>query len=243
MKIFSAFFVSIFIFTGLFIPQLKAFEVVVTPTSGESYVMDVEPTAPFLDVVEQIQNKLLTSSSVNTVNSIKMENNDISISYDIGFPSIFATKGKSIGPRNYGLPVSATEKENIRYIIRSLAKYNWAQLAKEEPSLKKAGDKINHIHPFRFLQCVFTDEELKVGLFVIRNKSLVWGQYFDGLKDSLNDESNLNNLVQFTPDFANNVGINIYSILPYAQTRQWGLLIDTLINTIPRQGNPDRYNL
>ncbi len=235
MKIFSMIFLF---FMSLTLSQLMAKEIVVTPPSGESFVMDVEPHESFFKVFEQIQSHLVEYDDVQ-----ENENNELSLSYSIGVPGIFANKSRQRSPRNYGVPVSSTEKENIRFIIRSLAKHNWAQLAKEEPSLKRTGDKINHVHPFRFLQCVFTDEELKAGLFVIRNKSLVWGEYYDGLKKSLNDESDLNNLIQFTPDFANNVGINVHAILPYVQTRQWSALIDTLINSIPRTGNPDRYDM
>lgn len=242
MNIFCKIFIPIFILSGIF--QLNAKEVVVTPSSGERFVLDVEPATPFLEVIEQIENNLVDQKLAQEEEIINPdENNEISFSYSFGFPTIFVKKVKQKGPRNYGAVVASSEKENIRFIIRSLAKHNWAQLAKEEASLKKAGDKINHIHPFRFLQSVFTDEELKVGLFVIRNKSLVWGEYYEGLKKSLNDESDLNNLVHFTSDFANNVGINVNVILPYVQTRQWNALIDTLINSIPRDGNPHRYDM
>lgn len=239
MKALSIVLTTTFVFLSLF---LNAKEVVVTPDNGNSFIIEIEPSTPFLDVVEEIENHLILAQETNEEDSVS-EERGVSFSYTLGFPGIFAKKAKMTGPRNYGAPVTSAEKENIRYIIRSLAKYNWAQLAKEESSLKKAGDKINHIHPYRFLQCVFTDEELKTGLFVIRNKSLVWGDYYDGLKKSLNDESDLNNLIQFTPDFANNIGINMNLIMPYIQTRQWSIVIDVLINSIPRQGNPDRYGM
>lgn len=237
MKVITSVITAIFVFAGF---CLNAEEVIVTPSSGESFILDVDPTESFLDVVEEIQNHLV-NSGLNQENDLDEE--QLSFSYTLGVPGIFIKRAKPAGPRNYGASVNASEKENIRYIIRSLAKYNWAQLAKEESSLKKAGDKITHIHPFRFLQSIFTDEELKTGLFVIRNKSLVWSDYYDGLKKSLNEESDLNNLVQFTPDFANNIGVNVNLILPYVQTRQWSVLIDVLIANIPRQGNPDRYGM
>lgn len=241
MKIFSTFFSGIIILSSLFLLQVDAKEVVVTSAEGENLIIDVDANTPFLEVIEQIQTYLAPSMYDSDVNLD--EEKEISLSYSLGFPGIFVKKGKQKATRNYAAPVTSTEKENIRLIIRSLAKHNWAQLAKEESSLKRAGDKINHVHPLRFLQTVFTDEELKVGLYVIRNKSIVWGEYYDGLKKSLNEESDLNNIVQFTPDFANNVGINLNSILPYVQTRQWNAVIDILINSIPRQGNPDRYDM
>ena len=193
-------------------------------------------------MIEQIESYMIQSDQEIDFSNFDGDK-EISFSYTLGFPGIFAKKGKQKVTRNYSAAVTSTEKENIRHIIRSLAKHNWAQLAKSESTLKKTGDKINHIHPLKFLQTVFTDEELKVGLYVIRNKSLVWGEYYDGLKKSLNEESDANNMVQFVPDFANNVGVNVHAILPYIQSRQWNVLIDTLINSLPRQGNPDRYDM
>lgn len=240
MKVFPLIF--IFVMTHLF---LNAKEVVVTPPCGDSFVLDVEPSTSFFDVVEQIEECLVEQDKAQDSEALILEGNkDISISYTLGFPGIFARKAKERNqPRNYGHLVTPEEKENIRFIILSLAKHSMAQLAKAESSLKRVGDKIRHIHPFRFLQCVFTDEELKVGLFAIRHKSLVWGEYYDGLKKSLNEESDFNNLVHFTSDFANNIGVNVNAIMPLVQTRQWSALVDVLINSIPRQGNPDRYGM
>lgn len=235
MKIFSL----IFLLLSLSSFSLNAKEVVIIPSSGESFVINIEPNESFFEVFEHIQNCLLDNSQPQ-----ENEDNEIALSYKIGIPGIFAERAGPATPRNYGAPVSSTEKEYIRFIIRSLAKHNWAQLAKEESSLKRKGDKIDHIHPFRFLQCVFTDEELKVGLYAIWKKGgRIWNEYYDGLKKSLNEESDLFNLVQFTPDFANNVGINVHLILPYIQTRQWSTLIEELLNNIPRTGDPDRYGL
>ncbi len=244
MKTLSKFFSISILFTNLFLLQLVADEVLVTLSQGDHFIIDVEPTTPFLEVMSQIKSYLVDPQTDPEDNLAQSEEAfEISFSSSSGVPGFIARKSKQRQQRNYGAMVSPSEKENIRFIIRSLAKHNWSQLAKEESSLKKAGDKINHIHPLRFLQCVFTDEELKVGLFVIRNKSLVWSQYYDGLKKSLNDESDLNNLLQFAPDFANNIGVNLNVVMPYVQTRQWSGLIDVLINSIPRQGNPDRYDM
>ncbi len=242
MKNFSRIFTSFLLISFSFLFPLNAKEVVVTSTEGESFIIEVDSETPFFEVVELIQCYTGDAKYILEENSLK-ENEGLSFSYTVGFPGISVRKAKYKGPRKYEALVTANEKENIRFIIRSLARHNWSQLAKEESSLKKTGDKINHIHPLRFLQAVFTDEELKVGLYVIRNKSLVWGEYYDGLKKSLNEESDLNNLAQFIPDFANNLGLDVADVLPYTQSRQWSGLIDLLIQRLPRDGNPNRYDM
>jgi hypothetical protein len=218
----------------LFTKFAQAEDLVIRSEDGEEYVLDVDKDASFFEVMNDIHYLLGEKED-----SAK----EFSFNYDRGLPTLGKkSKNKSV-VRNYGLPVSSADKQQIRYIITSLAKYNWMQLAKEESSLKKAGDKIAHVHPFRFLQCIFTDEEMKAAIFVVRNKSLVWGDYFSGLKKSMNEESDINNVIQFTPDFAAQVGISLDSILPFVQNRMWSELVDTLINTLPRQGDPGRYNI
>lgn len=241
MKIFSTGLLSLFLFSiALF---LNASEVVITPSHGESFILDIEPTASFLEVVGEIQNHLIVSE-LNGLNEGYTDlNKEMSFSYTLGLPGIFASKVKPKGPRNYLAPATESEKEGIRYVVRCLAKYNWTQLAKEQSSLKKTGDKIHHVHPLRFLQVIFTEEEMKAGIYVVRNKSLVWGDYYNGMRKSLDEESDNNNLLQFVPDFANNIGVNVHTIMPLIQNRQWTALVDTLISNIPRQGNPDRYGM
>lgn len=240
MKIFSTVLVGLFILLSHF--NLSAEDVILTSSDGESFVVDLETSKPFSQVLEELKTLLVIQQEGDQTDSNPAE--EITIIYKLGQPSIYASKGsKQKGPRNYASPASGSEKENIRYVIRSLAKYNWTQLAKEESALRKAGDKINHVHPLRFLQCIFTDEELKAGIYVIRNKNLVWGDYYEGMKRSLNEESDNNNLIQFAPDFALQVGVDLNAIMPYLQARQWAGLVDLLIASIPRQGNPDRYGM
>jgi hypothetical protein len=219
---------------AMFQTKTLAKEVVITPSQGESFVLDIDPELSFFDVVENMDQYL----------NVDEAEKDLSISYTLGFPHVYGKKGGSKKTvRNYMEPTSPSEKENIRYIVRSLARYNWMQLAKEESSLKKAGDKINHLHPYRFLGAIFTDEELKAGVYVIRNRSLVWGDYFDGVRRSLTEEMDNNNLLQFTPDFANLIGVDINAIYPLIQTRQWAAFVDYIINNVPRNGDPGRYDM
>src|SRR5262245_8490538 len=65
-------------------------------------------------------------------------------------------------PRNYNAEITREEKSDIRFIITSLANKSLISIGIAKPDLEAAGDRIEHIHPLRFLMAVFTDEELKV---------------------------------------------------------------------------------
>lgn len=83
MKVITSVITAIFVFAGF---CLNAEEVIVTPSSGESFILDVDPTESFLDVVEEIQNHLV-NSGLNQENDLDEE--QLSFSYTLGVPGIF----------------------------------------------------------------------------------------------------------------------------------------------------------
>lgn len=144
------------------------------------------------------------------------------------------------GKRNYAKPVTAEEKEDIRYIVTSLAQFSLVKLGLQKSSLTKAGDRIDHVHPLRFLMCVFTDEELKAGVQAIRDrKGKVWKDFSGGLFKSLTKESSEDNMKDaYILDFAYTLGIDPSQIKPIIEQQDWKKLIKELIALLPRTNDP-----
>lgn len=146
--------------------------------------------------------------------------------------------------RNYLIPVSQSEKNDLTYITTTLARTSLPGLAGAKSSLKKAGDRIDHLHPLRFLMTIFTDEELKANISAIRSRGWVWDKFYDGLEGSLREESKKNNMTnEYIVDFANTIGIDINLIQQSIQGKRWKEFVNTLIDTVPRSGNPTRYDM
>lgn len=150
--------------------------------------------------------------------------------------------------RNYSQPTSTEEQADIRYIVTTLAKGNWAKLLTQMSELKRVGKRITHVHPLRFLIVVFSDEKLKAGVHSIRSRGQIWQRFTrdDGLFDSLDTESKRNNLqMAFLQDFANILGIQhqLGTLLPSINNRDWDTFMDQLLILLPRQGNPGRLNM
>lgn len=145
--------------------------------------------------------------------------------------------------RDYTQPVTDSEKKDIVYIITSMANKPLTKLFKMKSSLESAGDRINHVHPLRFLECVFTDEELKVGIRNIKGRGWVWSDFYGGLKDSLHEESLKDNMRdEFIADFCLNINIGIDIVNDAIQQRRWSDFLTLLIKHIPREGDHDRYD-
>lgn len=203
--------------------------------------LSAESPDKFVDIIDSLSK--LCSGDGYIVKSESPETLCFNINIYPDYYRVRVSKKSSVN-RNYNTAVTTDEIRDITFILTTLAKSSLASLATSKSSLNKAGDRIDHIHPLRFLSVVFTDETLKASVSAIRSRSWVWDQFFDGLQRSLKEESQKNNL---TPnqvnEFAGIVGIPAASIQNIVNNRHWKELIYFLIDTIPRSGNPNMYDM
>lgn len=146
-------------------------------------------------------------------------------------------------PRVYEDGVSAKEAEDIVYILKSLANMSLAKLKGEESSLKKAGDRIDHVHPLQFLILAFTNEELKVCLRNLEGRSWVWKDFIKGITESLAQEYGRDNLMPYLDDFAAQLKVDTKLLMPNINNGRWEKFVTLLISIIPRAPGSDRYNM
>jgi hypothetical protein len=152
--------------------------------------------------------------------------------------------GENLGrPRSYEKELTAAEKNDIHYIMTTLANSSLISIAIHRSSLESAGDRIDHIHPIKFLTHVFTNEELKVAMRNIRGRGWIWGDFSSGVKESLATEAALNNIKkEFIHDLAKKVELHSHVLIDPYQNNNWEELIETLITKVPRKGDYDRYD-
>lgn len=158
---------------------------------------------------------------------------------------ILIFKSTFTGYRDYNLPVDTEKKKAIRFILKTMAKKSLASLLSYKSELEDKGKFIDDVHPLRFLQIVFTDEEMKAYFHQIKKRaSWIWGKFIKGLTTSLEEERNINNLKEeYIYDFAMNVSIDPSLIYDAIQNGQWEELIKILLQFIPREGQFDHYDM
>ncbi len=168
-------------------------------------------------------------------------------SYFVGFSSsgMYYSASASSTPRNYYGAVTAEQRADIKFIVKTLGNSSLPSIAKQKSSLEKAGARINSVHPLKFLLTVFTDEELKVGMRNLKNRGgWVWSDFSSGLKDSLAEEASRANMKpEFIEEFAVSVGVSSAILTPSIQGSRWGEFVEVLINNVPRNGDPNRYDM
>ena len=149
-----------------------------------------------------------------------------------------------MGYRDYDLKATESEKEDLRFILKTMATNSVAGVLKYRSQLEAAGDRIDRLHPLRFLETVFTDEELKAYMHNVRKRGgWIWGEFIKGVKGSLQEESEIENLTDdMLLDFSCQVGIEISKIDSLIHGRKWEEFIKALIIYIPREGDTDRYD-
>jgi hypothetical protein len=234
-------------------------EVIVSIAPGENYVIELKPEDSFLSVIESISMHLDAAQALHAQEDLyaltfDYNEGDLNLNNSKEFlidvlvsAEGVSAKVKNTKPagRNYNAPLTTQEKDDIRYILKTLANTSVVNLLSYKSSLKKAGDRIDHVHPLKFLICIFTDEELKVCIRNIQGNgnSWVWKEFQEGITKSLAKESNVDNINGFLKDFASQIKINEGLILPSAQSKRWEEFVNTLISTVPRQGGPGRYDM
>ena len=225
------------LFTLWLTPCLQADEE--DPVSDICFSADSSDT--FIDVVES-----LTKMCYDDGYIVKSESPEkLCLSIEV-YPNYYLVRASKKAPsiRNYATQVTAEQKNDITYILTTLAKSSLTNLATVKSSLKKAGDRIDPIYPFRFLGVVFTDDTLKASVSAIRSRSWVWDQFFDGLHRSLKEESQRNNLTETqVNEFAALTQIPAATIQSMVNNQRWKELINFLIDTVPRAGNPNFYDM
>jgi hypothetical protein len=78
------------------------------------------------------------------------------------------------------LPITDEEANMIYRIIDTLGTKKWWQLAFVQGELKDLGNKVQHIHPLRFLGTLFTDSHLKLCMRDIVESSVKWKGFMKG---------------------------------------------------------------
>lgn len=221
-------------------------------TVGEAAFFEVNETDQFLSVLDKIQSFCDDNQETLQVPQANDVQEGISdgillgnLNYDFQMSSAGITvRAKQAAGRNYESAVTKQEKKDMTYIITTLANDSLLSIGTSRSSLKKAGDRIDHLHPFRFLTTAFTDERLKAGVHAIRDRGgWIWEGFIDGLTGSLKEEAARNNLLQFVPDFAGKVKIDLSLILPSLEQGKMNEFVNVLIDKIPREINPNRYDM
>jgi len=204
-------------------------EVLVRAPNGEELFVDVDPNESFGDVISRLHSCLKGTENLET--------------YCLDFQASTA-EHKSSAWRDYYRENAKEDTEHLSFIICTMGFKSIFKIFKERKALKSAGDKIDHLHPLRFVMGIFTDEEMKAAMHNIKGRTMVWDEFKKGLYTSLTDETKNNNMhVEFIEHFAKRVHVDSNLIIRPLQQQKWDEFINVLLKHVPRKGDPKRYDM
>ncbi|MDR3624195.1 MAG: hypothetical protein P4L16_03525 [Chlamydiales bacterium] len=237
-------FLGIFVFSSLVAENVSEIDITVEELSFE---VNAEETIG--DVLEKIESLAELSKEVDEPFILvgRWDSNReriVGVDFVANSKSVMVQQHPVDVQRDYNQEVSVAEKNDITFIVTTLANATLTKIWRSKSALERAGDRIDHIHPLKFLMALFTDERLKVGLHVIKTRGWVWKDFFAGIRDSLSDENRLCNMpLDYIQDFASRVGIDVSLIFQPIQDGRWSDFVDILIKYIPRSEDGRRYDI
>lgn len=213
-----------------------AHEVTFDTVNGEHLVFEVQPEESIDSIVQTLNYFRSDETSESTI----LQMNVLSTNGNLIIKAVECSKEP---PRDYYIPFTDQEKKDLSYILKTLANASLAKIAKERSNIKKTGDRLENLHPFKFMEIIFTDEELKVCIRNLQGRSWVWGEFRDGLTNSLAKESAVDNIKpDHIQNLANTIRVDVNIITPLVESKNWSKLFTDLIALVPRSGNSGRYN-
>ncbi|MEC7840352.1 MAG: hypothetical protein VX777_09975 [Chlamydiota bacterium] len=145
--------------------------------------------------------------------------------------------------RDYYAPVTAEIEEDMKFIVITLGNEPLLKLKKYKDDLKKAGDRLDEVHPLHFWRVIFTDEKATSAMHNIKRRKKVWKSFIKGMGQSLEEACDRDNLkTEYLEDFANKVDIDVNVITKPIQKRDWSEFAKQLLINVSRNGNIDRYD-
>jgi hypothetical protein len=131
----------------------------------------------------------------------------------------------------FQLPITDEEKKIIEYIITTMAEKNVIKLALMRKTMEKKGKRIHHVHPFRFLEHVFSNPKLKSAMHKIYKSGFKWDGFLDGFSKKMKEEANKNNLLPYVPGLSKSLNVSSDSISNFIYRRDYEGLVKFLMHS------------
>lgn len=214
-------------------------ELVIEDPVEKNLVIEVQPEDSFLEVMDFITHHFRSNEIQEGAESVESQQSftiDVQISSS-GMHEIVAKKANN--KRDYYV-LGAQDIADITYIVTSMASKEFWELNPHK--MNKAGSRVEHVHPLRFLICIFSDPNMSVCMRNIKGKTLVWKEFLKGITGSLAKEHKAKNVLPYVDDFAIQVKADPNKIRPFLNAEDFTGFVSCLIDSSVKPDGSDRQN-
>ena len=205
----------------------------VTNAYGERFLIEVPSNATLLEIqetIEEVEGTLIEAQRLDIQRNKTPEDLELTVAQ------------KSL--RNYARGYTSQEAKDIHFVVTNLGRGK-ANALSHFSSLNKAGDRIDNVHPLRFLECIFTNEECKAGIANIQKSGgFVAKKFNSGLFNTLTEEANAGNIPRsYVAGLASALSLDVKVLLPFFKNNNWQGLVNTLIAKVPRDSRANMFDM
>jgi len=130
----------------------------------------------------------------------------------------------------FDLPRTLEDEKKIDDLISSISIHGkFTLLLHHEKRLRKMGDELRYLHPFKFLGFIFSNPDLKQHMVGIFEDYFKRTNFTKDLFQALDLYDLKNKLELYLDDFAHEVNIPVEKIQPLIQEKDWNNFLKLLI--------------
>ena len=126
------------------------------------------------------------------------------------------------------LPFSKEDKEHIAELITAMGLHSKIFLLWHSRKYYKIGDKINHVHPLKFLGVIYSNPELKEHMKEIMNDYFKRKNLINGLVPHLDEMAKRKNFTRDFTIFCEEIQVPFDSLKEYMKESTWKDMVDYL---------------
>jgi hypothetical protein len=119
------------------------------------------------------------------------------------------------------LPRTENDKKKICELVSSLGKYSYFELLKNEKHIRKIGDDLRYLHPFKFLGYIFSKPELKDSMKNVMKDVLIRKSFIEDLSNTCDNYYIKKQLDIYIDDFASELNIPAEPLKPFILKKDW----------------------
>ncbi|MCP5469728.1 MAG: hypothetical protein H7A36_04390 [Chlamydiales bacterium] len=136
--------------------------------------------------------------------------------------------------RSFEEGISASQLEDLRFTMTSLAYQSFSEVLSNRIQLQDAMARVNEVHPLHFTTAVFIDAELTRCIHLIREKQWLWRHFHTRIKRTFAEEAECDNLrPEYVQKFTDELKLDCDEFLSYVVDQDWDALIARLLKKFP----------
>lgn len=127
------------------------------------------------------------------------------------------------------IDLTTGEAEALHSLITQLGEKNWFRLKWDEKAIKQLGSKLDKVHPLKFLEAIFTNENLSLQMIDIFGDMFKKDEFMKGISENLEREAKAGKLIHYAEEFAKAVNKDAEQIKQHFCSLSWEKLVGYLL--------------